>query len=65
MSVTLGWPSALFVWCGRIEIKFWRWRHWYMLLAGVWSQAVGFLFGVFGRNVASIVVKMFSYLICV
>jgi hypothetical protein len=28
---------------------------------GVWSQAVDFVFGEFGRNLASVAVKMFSH----
>jgi hypothetical protein len=28
---------------------------------GVWSQAVGFCVGAFGRNLASVAVKMFSH----
>jgi hypothetical protein len=30
---------------------------------GVWSQAVGFFVGAFGRNLASVAAKMFSHLI--
>jgi hypothetical protein len=37
------------------------WRS--LSLAGVWSQGIGFLLCAFGRNLASVTVKMFSHLI--
>lgn len=34
-----------------------------LLLAGVWSQAVRFVLGAFGRNLASVALETFSHLI--